>query len=476
MSSSHQSLVQLVELTSNVISAFTTALFVADPEKKILSLKAFHSLSLHLDEKASIAYGDGPIGWVAENGEPYLEEFFHSGSSSLKLYKKKEALKDFLAVPVAAGELLGVLVVDSKESYRFTARSQKIVAGFAEQMAEHLCREKQLAAGSDDDGFPYGDLLQYSQSVAASLHPAGMAEKMIRIPPSIVQCDARAVVWVEEDKRTGKVTLHEGWGRDLTNWSVTPGRGLVGSCLKNPVSLLSGGQGKRHGVLFRENEGLGHFAAALAVPVVFQGRLLAALVCAVREAPGLTGSHLRRMNILGSSVAPALFYAREKRQWDYDKNLDQVTQIPNYRCLVEYQEKIEREVFVGNRPVFLLSVHLSNLHKLYEIHGVTLGDHLLRQVVAMLTKVIPSPKFLFKYSDTTLLILIMKTQHAEIENLETKLRQVFEKTPFYVDRQSLQVEVELGLATYPAEGVHLGELANLSWARAIRPLEATHDH
>ena len=474
--SSPQSLTRLVELASNVISAFTTALFVADPAKRILSLKAFHSLSLHLDEKAAIAYGDGPIGWVAENEKPYLEEFFHSGSSGLKLYKKKEDLKDFLAVPVMAGELLGVLVVDSKESYRFTARSQKIAAGFAEQMAEHLCREKRPAADSEDDAFPYEDLLRYSQSVAASPHPAVMAENMIRIPPAVLQCDARAVVWVDEGKRTGKVIRHAGWGRDLTHWSVTPGRGLVGSCLKNPAGILSGGQDKRHGILFREDEALDGFAAAAAVPVVFQGRVLAVLVCAARAAAGLTGRHLRRLNVLAGSVAPALFYAREKRQWDYDKNLDQVTQIPNYRCLVEYREKIEREVFNGDRPVFLLSIHLSNLQKLYETHGVISGDDLLRQIVAMLAKVIPSPKFLFKYSDATLLILIMKTQHAEIENLETKLKQVFDKTPFYVNRQSLQVEVELGLSTYPAEGVHLGELACLSWARAIRPLKATHDH
>ena len=110
--SSPQSLHQLIELTSNVTDAFTTALFVSDPDKKMLSLAGYHSLSLNLDEKARIAYGDGPIGWVAENEKPYLEEFFPGNSSSLKLYKKKEDLKDFLAVPVMDDELLGVLAVE----------------------------------------------------------------------------------------------------------------------------------------------------------------------------------------------------------------------------------------------------------------------------------------------------------------------------------------------------------------------------
>ena len=67
---SPQSLNQLIELTSNVTDAFTTALFVSDPNKKMLLLAGYHSLSLNLDGKARIAYGDGPIGWVAENEKP----------------------------------------------------------------------------------------------------------------------------------------------------------------------------------------------------------------------------------------------------------------------------------------------------------------------------------------------------------------------------------------------------------------------
>ena len=50
-----QSLNQLIELISNVTDAFTTALFVSDPDKKMLSLAGYHSLSLSFDEKTQIA-------------------------------------------------------------------------------------------------------------------------------------------------------------------------------------------------------------------------------------------------------------------------------------------------------------------------------------------------------------------------------------------------------------------------------------
>ena len=143
--------------------------------------------------------------------------------------------------------------------------------------------------------------------------------------------------------------------------------------------------------------------------------------------------------------------------------------------MVEYREKIEEEVFSGTKPIYLLSVRLKNLLNLYEAYGVAMGDKLLKQIVSVLSKAIPSPKFVFKYSDTSFLILIMKLKRGEIESLETRLKQVFDKTPFFADGKSLMVEAELGLSVFPDDGTNLCELAGLSWARASQNSKVDHD-
>lgn len=474
---SPQILTQLVELTSNVTHAFTTALFVADPVQKTLTLRESHTLSLNLDKEAIIAYGEGPIGRVAENEAPFLEEHFKNDTSTLKIYKVKEDLKSFLAVPVISdGDgLTGVLVVDSKESYGFSILTQKIVTGFAEQMAWHLSMENDCAEATENDSFPYKELIKFSRSIADAHHPTAIAERLVQIPPSILPCDATAVIWLDENQNTGKIIRHQGWGQNLNHWKILPGKGIVGSSIKNRIPLLSKGLGQNQPVLFREKEKIEGFKTALSVPIIFNNHLLAVLVCASKHPHELTNSDLKRLNMVGTITAPTLFYVKEKRQWDYDKNLDPVTGIPNHRCMVEYREKIEKEVFNGRKRIFFLNIHLKNLLNLYETHGVVLADQLLKQIVSLLSKVIPSPKFLFKYSDTSFLVLIMQIKEEEKDSLETKLKHVFDKTPFYVERQSIMVEAELGISTFPEEGTNLCELACLSWARASQNLKVAHD-
>lgn len=471
---SNRILAQLLELTSNATNAFTAALFVADPWQKVLTLKASQTLSGNLDEKAKIPYGEGPIGWVAENEKPFLEEHFKNGSASLKMYTKREDLKSFLAVPVTGNGLAGVLAVDSKESYCFSIRSQKLVAGFAQQIAWQLAEEKKATRPTSGTSFPYLDFIKYSRFIIEALTPAAMAERLIRIPPSILRCDAKAVVWLEKSNGPGRIVYRQGWGSDLGDREILAGTGIAGACVRDGTPILSRNLKKCQTVLFWEKERLEGFTTALSIPIRFRDHSLAVLVFAAKEPDALTIADLERMNMVGTMAAPALFYAREKRKWDFDKNLDPITHIPNHRYLVKCREQIEKTVFSGHKRIFILTVHLKDLPGLYETHGVAAGDQLLREIVSMLAKSISPPKFLFKYSETSFLALIMRSRRDAIKNIEARLRRIFDERPFYVEGQPIMVEAELGVSKFPEEGRNLGALACLSRARASQHPKADH--
>jgi len=119
---------ELVQLISNVTESFTTALFLFNPAKNILNLRAYHSLSLHIDPDTQLQVGDSLIGWVAKNQSPVNIAKFDRDTRNLKLYLRDEKIKSFLAVPV--GEA-GVLCIDSKRNYVFTEKDQKILQDFA---------------------------------------------------------------------------------------------------------------------------------------------------------------------------------------------------------------------------------------------------------------------------------------------------------------------------------------------------------
>ncbi len=117
-----------VELLSNVTEAFTAALFLFDEDKKALRPAAIHTLSKNLDDEVVIVPGAGIIGWVAKNRQAVNIPNFDRKINSLGLYYDEEEIKSFLAVPIGKD---GVLSVDSKQTYLFTDKDQKILEGFA---------------------------------------------------------------------------------------------------------------------------------------------------------------------------------------------------------------------------------------------------------------------------------------------------------------------------------------------------------
>jgi hypothetical protein len=135
-------LIQLVDLTGNISNAFTLTLFKVNPDEKTLSLRHYVSLSSNFNPKAKIKFGEGPLGQVARSKQPFLDENIMQNQAKLGFYKKEEDLKSFLAIPVVYKKLEGVLAIDSKQSYSFPVKQQKIITGLADQMAWHLDREK----------------------------------------------------------------------------------------------------------------------------------------------------------------------------------------------------------------------------------------------------------------------------------------------------------------------------------------------
>lgn len=118
-----------VELLSNVTDAFTAAVFLFDEDKTELRPAAFHTLSRNLDEEVVIPVGAGIIGYVAKSGQAVNIPNFDRQTESLGIYFDEEEIKSFLAVPIGDE---GVLSVDSKQTYLFTDKDQKILEGFAE--------------------------------------------------------------------------------------------------------------------------------------------------------------------------------------------------------------------------------------------------------------------------------------------------------------------------------------------------------
>ena len=107
-----------------------------------MGLRHHISLSTNFNPEIKFGFGKGLIGMAAENKQLLIEENYASNPSTIDFYKTKENLKSYLITPVIHKKLEGVLFVDSKESYGFPVKQQKILSGLVNQMAWHLNQER----------------------------------------------------------------------------------------------------------------------------------------------------------------------------------------------------------------------------------------------------------------------------------------------------------------------------------------------
>ena len=133
---------QLVELTGNVSDAFTIALYKINLSGKTLGLRHHISLSADFNSELKFGFGKGPIGMVAEKKLTLVEENYENNPTTIDFYKEKNGLKGYFIAPVIHKNLEGVLFIDSKKSYSFPVKQQKILSGLANQMAWHLNQER----------------------------------------------------------------------------------------------------------------------------------------------------------------------------------------------------------------------------------------------------------------------------------------------------------------------------------------------
>ncbi len=460
----------LIELTSNVANAYTTVLYSADREEETFYLRDHFSLTGNLVPKAKISFGKGPIGEAAATGKPVVFDHFDEHADNLEVFKKSDALKSFLVVPVIYHDLEGVLVVATRETYSFTPKLQKIVTGFAEQLAWHMFQEKQRPNRRGKTWPSIRKMNTFTRFLTEASDPAIVVQRLVQIPPSILECDAIAVVLFHGND-PGKVREQRGFSQDFADMEVHSGVGIVGACAQSQSPILSKSFDNTLMTLFCEQEKPEPLKSIAAVPLLHNNKLYGALVCGSLQMDGLSQPDLDKLAMIAFAAATSLQAAETRNKGVNDKNRDPITGIYNHRFLTQFHQTVSQRILNETQPVFFLTVQLTNLPALYATHGLKRGDLLVRGIVSLFSKTVPSPKNIFKYSDNSFTIMILKRSREDVDALESELKNIFNNKPLSVDGITMRVQAEWGLSSYPEEGKNLLDLLSLSWARTSQQMK-----
>ena len=293
-------ILSLVRLVSNVTEAYSACLFLEDKKRKTYQLASYHSLSPHIIADASVEAGQGFMGWVLENNEPLSVNQFDKDTIVLGYYSRNESIKSFMAAPLPSSLNKGALAIDSKKSWCFTSRDQKILAGFAQQFA-YLADGALAAAQLEQRSMSVSALSGYLTSLRSSEDEDQLLNAICQVPRELLPFDACFLVLMDEEAGFPRLVRTSGFG-ELFLSEVTVGErtGLAGYVLSKKESLrltdLRGPKGVMP--LFHHNEPRLEARSAACIPLLSQGRALGCMGFTSKQPAQFGPSSLKRGEII----------------------------------------------------------------------------------------------------------------------------------------------------------------------------------
>lgn len=121
----------ITSVVCSVFDAYSSVLFLPDDNSMEFRVAAHFSLGDKVDRETVISPGKGLVGWIIRNKRPLLINDFDRKRNRLGYYKSKEEdfIKAFMGCPLRNGE--GALCLDSKRTYSFSEKDQKILDLFS---------------------------------------------------------------------------------------------------------------------------------------------------------------------------------------------------------------------------------------------------------------------------------------------------------------------------------------------------------
>jgi diguanylate cyclase (GGDEF)-like protein len=203
----------------------------------------------------------------------------------------------------------------------------------------------------------------------------------------------------------------------------------------------------------------------MAAPISFNNQLYGVVVCGAKNTKSFSDLELDYLTLMAYSAASSLFCAETKEQWNYNKNLDQIIGIPNHRFIAQHSNALEKDLLTNGSSACLLSLKINNLQEIYTSFGIKSGDLLQRGIASKISSALPSPKYIFKFSDTIFIVILVNQELSEVQPLKKQLEEVLNNVPFFADGKSMQVLVELGISCFPKNGKTLSQLIGASFQK-----------
>ena len=447
MTNLERDLFSLISLVSNVTEAYSACLFLENKRRKVLQLTTYHSLSPHIISDASIKSAQGFMGWVLENNAPLSVNQFDKDTIVLGYYSRDEDLKSFMAAPLPSTMTKGALAVDSKKTWSFTNKSQKILAGFAQQFA-FLIDGALIAAQVERRSINVNAFNGYLSSLRSCESEDQLLDAICLVPRELVPFNACFLVLKDEEAGVSRLIRTSGFGElFLEDISISDRPSVSGYVLNKGESLRLPDLKRRP--LFCENESDFGARSVAAVPLIARGETIGVLGFTNRQRGQFDPYALKRAEAIASPVADALIRIRAEKKWQRRKEYDSVTGGRNLAYLRFRLGEILKDADVRGRHVALLDIDPDDSETIYREFGASGIQDLANHMHSLLNPFTSGGDILARHEGARFFLLLLGSSIEHSEAVANHILQTINENPIDFGSKTISLTACVGATCFP---------------------------
>jgi len=223
-------------------------------------------------------------------------------------------------------------------------------------------------------------------------------------------------------------------GEGITGWVAETKQGaLVGDTERHPKAIHIPGTSET-------NESM------LAVPVIFEDRLIGVIVNVKVGINQYTGDHLRLLTILANHAAVSIFNARLIERLAASARTDPLTGLANRRA---FEQALEQRLATAAPETFaVLMLDVDGLKQVNDARGHAAGDAVLKRVAAVLSSDLRETDLATRWGGDEFLLLMPGVDQVGALSLARRIG----GTLLNPEDPAGPISVSIGTAAFPADG------------------------